>query len=182
MDALKKAADVYRQLAGHEYIITFSNNESVRIIFKTSNFKHLACLHKFIDLDFISTEQRASILLKKVLTGEITATDLSCSCFFNQEERDRIESLSRIHEVLVIGGLAVYGFRRDICKARVRFKSDILFFKDDGRSFFITFGIAKDKEGTYYYPETIFYRFDRTYIENQNIVSIINIEVKSMYH
>lgn len=174
-----QAALSYQRLVGSELLLTFSNSESVRLIPKAGHFKHLAGLHKLTDLDFISHEQRASVLFAKALLGEISHDDLNCSRFFNSEAKERIESLSRVSEVLTLGSLAVYGFDRDKCTANVSFKSDILFFKDDGHEFFITFGIAKDKEGTYYYPETIFYRFDRAYIAGQNIVSITNIEVKT---
>ena len=54
----------------------------------------------------------------------------------------------------------------------------LLFYKDDGWSFFITFGVAADSSGTFYYPETVFYRFDEVYIRNQNIVTITNIDIK----
>ena len=178
VDALMQAAESYQRLLGNELLLTFSNGESVRLIPKAGHFKHLAGLHKLTDLDFIYHEQRASALFTKALRGDISQADLNCSRYFNAEAKERLESLSRISEVLAIGSLAVYGFDRKICKASVRFKSSILFFKDDGHQFFITFGIAQDQAGAYYYPETIFYRFDSAYIAGQNIVSITNVEIK----
>ena len=177
LDVLKKAAEEYRQFVGREYLITFSNGESIRLIFKAGNLKHLAGLNKLTDLDFISTEQRAQTLLNKALSGAITCDDLNYSRFFSSEAKERIESLARISEVLTHNGLAVYRFDRCICQARVSFKSDIIFFKADGHEFFITFGAAKDSTGDFYYPETIFYRFDKAYIAGQSIVSITDIKI-----
>ena len=70
-------------------------------------------------------------------------------------------------EVLVPGGLAVYGFDKNINRVFVSFNSDIIFIKEEVR-FFITLGIAKDSFGTYYFQRlnsidsTVLILLDRT--------------------
>ena len=181
MDMLKRAAVAYEKLIGKEYCITFSNGKMVRIIFKPSNFSHLAGLHKLTDIYQISSGRFSAVsLFKQAKSGKLTVEDLNCSYYFDSSAKDRLESLCRISELLTLHGKAITDFDKRKCKARVSFKADTLFFKDDGHEFFITFGAAPDKDGVYHYPETIFYRFDRTYISGQNIVFISAIEIKLM--
>lgn len=172
-----EAARVYQKLIGKEYRIRFSNGKAVRIIFKPSNFKHLAGLHKLRDLYPISSEQYGAVALyKRILSGKMTLEDLKCSVHYDSQARERLESLCRIGELLNIGEKAVHPFSLKNCRAHVSFKADTLFFKDDGLEFFITFGAAPDAKGEYHYPETVFYRFDRAYITGQNIVTIAEVE------
>lgn len=181
MDALKRAAQAYQELIGKEYHITFSNGKAVRIIFKPSNFPHLAGLHKLRDLYQISSGQYGAVALYKLArSGRLTLDDLKCSCYFDSQARERLESLCRICELLVVEGKAVQGFDKKKCRAQVTFKADTLFFKDDGWEFFITFGAAPDRDGEFHYPETVFYRFDRAYIIGQNVVTITNVSVKTV--
>lgn len=176
MDVLKQAAQIYQGLIGKEYCITFSDGEAVRIIFKPSNFSHLAGLHKLRDLYQISSGQYGAVsLYKLVRTGRLSLDDLKCSCYFDSQALERLESLCRICELLIVEGKAVHPFDKRKCRAQVSFKADTLFFKDDGWEFFITFGAAPDVKGEYHYPETVFYRFDRAYIAGQNIVTITDV-------
>ncbi len=176
MDLLYNAALEYKSLLNKEHIIMFSNGKSIRIIFKPSNFLHLAGLHKLTDMDYL-TKFSAKRVYKMVLSKKVTMDNIKNSLFFDSHARDRIESLSRIRELLVVGGKVVYGFDRIRCRIRASFKSDIIFFKDDGYNFFITLCMAADKYGSYYYPETIFYHYDNAYLFQQNICSIENIDV-----
>ena len=179
MDLLREAACVYRELTNKEFIVTFDNGESIRIIFKDANFVHLAGLNKLTDIALLKNS--AKYIFKIILKGRITWDDLNKSIFFDAQARERLESLVRIGELLVADGLAIFPFDKAKCRARVSFKSDVIFFKEDGYDFFITFGAAQDKSGEYRYPETIFYRYDMTYIVHQNVVSIKSIEAKP-YH
>ena len=177
MDILKSAAIAYEKLTGKEFCITFSNGKMVRIVFKPSNFSHLAGLHKLTDLYQISSGRFGAVALFKLAkAGKLTVEDLNCSYYFDSSARERLESLCRISELLVMSGKAISGFDRNKCRVRVSFRADTLFFKDDGYEFFITFGAAPDKDGIYHYPETVFYRFDRAYIIGQNVVSISAVE------
>lgn len=179
MDVLKQAAQVYNDLIGKEYHITFSNRKTVRIVFKSGNFSHLAGLHKLRDLYQVSSYgYNAARLYKLVHSGKLTLDDLERSCYFDRDAYDRLESLCRICELLAVGEKAVHPFDKQKCSVCVSFKSDTLFYKDDGWEFFITFGVALDGKGEYHYPETVFYRFDRSYILGQSIVVIDDIEVK----
>ena len=156
MDELYLAATAYSYLLNKEYYIEFSNNETVRFIFKSGNFFHLAGLNYLTDLDISYQPIRPAKIYKRILNGEITWNYLTCSRYFDSDARARLSCISRIPEVLAPGGQAVFGFNKNICRARVKFRSDILFFKDDGHDFFITLGIAQDSTGPYHYPETLF--------------------------
>ena len=181
MDVLKQAAQTYQGLIGKEYRIVFSNGKAVRIVFKPSNFPHLAGLHKLRDLYQISSGQYGAVALYKLIrSGKLTLDDLKCSCYFDSQSQERLESLCRICELLVVEGKAIHPFDKRKCWAQVSFKADTLFFKDDGWEFFITFGAAPDAKGEYHYPETVFYRFDRAYTTGQNIVNIANVEIKTI--
>ena len=177
MDLLYDAAATYGELTGCEHRIALSDGRELRLIFKPANFAHLAGLHKFDDLYWISSGKYGAVqLYKMALRGKLTLEDLKKSRKYTAEARERLESLLRISELLVVNGRAVSPFDRSVCRAQVRFKSDTLFFKDDGYEFFITFGAAREKQGIYHYPETVFYRFDRAYILHQRIVTIHSIE------
>ena len=176
MDELKFAATAYGDLLNKEYHIEFSNNECVRLVFKTGNFFHLAGLNYLTDLDITYQPIRPTNVYKRILNGEVTWNYLTCSRFFNSDARARVSCISRIPEVLATGGQAVFGFDKNVCRARVKFRSDILFFKNDGHDFFITLGIAQDSNGFYHYPETLFYRFDSEYIRNQTKVIITAVK------
>lgn len=176
MDLLWEAARVYRKLTNKEIVVTFGNDEFIRIIFKDANFVHLAGLNKLADIAIM--ENSARYIFKMILKGRITWDDLNKSVFFDAQARERIKSLSRIGELLVADGRAIFPFDPAKCRARVSFKSRAIFFKEDGYDFYITFGAAQDKSGEYYYPETMFYRYDGAYIDNQNVVSIKSVEAK----
>ena len=178
LDILMSAAKTYRELANREFKIGLSNGESIRIVFRPGNFMHLAGLNKLTDLYFISSKLLTpTTIFKKILKGEITWGDLNASIHFGSEAKERIECLCRIDEVFVLDGRVVFGFDRAKCCAKVKFKSDMIFFKDDGYEFFITFGAALDKSGLFHYPETVFYRYDRMYLINQKIVRIVSVDV-----
>lgn len=176
MDELKLAATAYSNLLNKEYSIEFSNKQTVRFVFKAGNFFHLAGLNHLTDLDITYQPIRATKIYKRILNGEITWNYLTCSRFFDSDARARVSCISRIPEVLMPGGLAVFGFDKNICRAHVKFHSDILFYKDDNHDFFITLGIAQDSVGPYHYPETLFYRFGSEYIRNQTKVVITDVQ------
>lgn len=175
MDDLAIAANAYSKLLNKEFSIKFSNGEIVRLVFKAHNFFHLAGLNKLVDLDITQQPVRAANLFYRIQKGEITWLYLTASRYFNSDARARVSCIARISELLTIKGLAVYDFDKNICRAQVRFRSSILFYKDDGHDFFITLGAAKDSDGRYFYPETLFYRFDKEYIHGQRTVTITQI-------
>ncbi len=180
MDVLKQAAQIYQGLIDKEYRITFSDGKTVRIIFKPGNFPHLAGLHKLRDLYQISSGRYSAVALYKLVrSGKLTLDDLKYSRYFDSQSQERLESLCRICELLVIEGKAVHTFDKKKCRAQVSFKADTLFFKDDGWEFFITFGVAPNAKDEYHYPETVFYRFDRAYIAGQTIVTITDVEISA---
>lgn len=105
LDVLKQAAQVYNDLIGKEYHITFSNRKTVRIVFKSGNFSHLAGLHKLRDLYQVSSYgYNAARLYKLVHSGKLTLDDLERSCYFDRDAYDRLESLCRILRVISCWG------------------------------------------------------------------------------
>lgn len=175
MDYLSEAALSYNELINKEFIVTFSNNESIHFSFKKGNFFHLAGLNKLNDLQLFSGKISPTSIYKMILDGRVTSKYLTSSRFFGSDSRDRISCISRITELLCCEGSAVYGFDKRICRAHVCFRSKIIFFKEDSYDFFITLGLAEERDNNLFYPETLFYRYDRAYIDGQNIVRIKNI-------
>lgn len=130
MELLRSAAVEYSRYVWKEVFVTFSNKQSIRIVFKPSNFSHLAGIHKLTDLFQVgSSGYSARAIFKMALNGQLSYADLTRSIHFDFDERDRIESLSRISEVLRVGGKAVFGFDKSICRAQAKFRSTIIFIR-----------------------------------------------------
>ena len=179
MSTLEKAARAYAEICRHTYNYTFDNGDVISVRFCPNNFCHLAGLRKFDDLwEFQSQNGKpvysAANIYKKALKGEFSDYYLQTSKAYTQEAMDRIESFSRLKELLETDR-AVYGFNKNIAPIVTRLKSNIILFRDEGFNFYLMLGLAED--GRTYYPETFFLRFDDAYIKGQKIVKIVNLEI-----
>lgn len=171
---IQKAALSYAEVCKYRYLFTFSNGKQALVIFKPQNFVHLAGLRKLSDLVEFQSSHSAIQIYKQILRGNIDQYTLQRSVHYDRDAHERIENLSRLSDLLLTDR-AVFDF--DAGKSRVvsRLKSRIIFFRDDGLNFYLMLGVAED--GTSYYPETFFLRFDTAYIQGQNIVRIEKLEI-----
>lgn len=179
MDSLQHAAIAYQNVCRHIYKYTFNNGAIIQVKFHPNNFCHLAGLRKMSDLREFQTENgravlSASNIFKKAFRGDFSDYYLQTSLEYTEEEKDRIECLANIEQLLQTKN-AVYDFDKGIIRLRTNLKSSVILFSDESHNFYLMLGLAKDKE--YYYPETFFLRFDDAYIHGQKIVHVEKLEI-----
>ena len=170
MDLLQTAALEYEKLTKGIYEIAFSNGVTVRVRFRPQNFRHLAGLGKFSDLFEISSNRNPYSIFDMACCGDLTIQDLQRSVHYDTDAFERIRDMPQIYR-LITEGNAVFGFDPTKYRGVTKLKSTVIFYIEEERHFFLTLGVAEDKD--YYYPETFFNNYGGAYVKNQNIVQII---------
>lgn len=170
-DILFTAAKAYKELTRKRHIITFSNGETITLVFRPQNFKHLAGINKLDDLAEISHSPNPADLYKRILHGDLTIYDIQRSKKYTTEAQDRIELITHIKH-MISKGRAVFGFDSSKLKFATQIGVSVIFFEEYPYSFFLVFGVAEGRNGKIYYPKTFFMRNNDDYIRNQNIVDI----------
>ena len=168
-DYLFQAASAYRSVCLNAYSYSFSNGEKIQLIFKPQNFAHLAGLRKLNDVYEFQAIRSASNIYHEVLKKNITDLHLQMSVHYDSDARERIQHLSRLEELLNTDK-AIWNFDAKKSMIATRLKSKVILFKPDGFDFYLMLGAAPD--GSTWYPETFFLRFDDQYLKGQEIVSI----------
>lgn len=166
---LATAARAYREICRFSYTFSFSNGETIKLVFKPQNFVHLAGLRKLNDVYEFQTVRNAINIYHDILRGNITDLHLQMSVHYDSDARERIENLARLEELLKTDK-AIWNFDPKKSKVVTRLKSKVIFFKPDGFDFYLMLGAAPN--GVTWYPETFFFRFDDQYLTDQEIVSI----------
>lgn len=176
-DVLYNAAAAYKDLTRKNHIITFSNGETITLIFRPQNFKHLAGLGKFDDIAEIAHASNPVDIYNRILRSELTIYDLQQSKKYDGEAYDRIEQLPCIGE-LIQSGKAIYNFDKTKLKFNTKIDPSIIFFREESYSFFLILGVAEGRKGKIYFPLTFFMRNNDDYLYRQTVVDIVDYQTK----
>jgi hypothetical protein len=179
-NSLLSAYNSFLELCKESYIIDFSNNCQIQLIFRKDQFYHLAGLHKLKDIPTLNPRRKQSIS-KDILSERITTESISSSAYFDSgidNVNDRIRYMPKIKDLFSVNRNVVWDFDSRHGKFHSDIKSTIIFFDIGEYSIVITLCCAIDGNRNYYYPETFFARHDRQYINFQKKVKVTGIARK----
>ena len=172
-DNLLLAAQAYRDVCKSRHCFTLDNGECVHVIFRPQSFVHLAGLRKLGDVYEFGYNNSTSNIYNQILRGQITILHAQCSEHYDTEARERIDNLARLSDVLCADRV-IWDFDQQKVPFRTRLKSKVVFFHEEGFNFYLLLGAAQD--GSTYYPETFFLRFDDAYIRGQTMANVVSYQ------
>lgn len=101
MELLKECAVAFQRLLGYEYYFVIGRKGQTRefyVTFQTSDFHHLAGLHKLKDIAQIQQGMREKVF-EKIITGEISQTLIEKSEYYEQMQ-GRLLPLRELEKIL----------------------------------------------------------------------------------
>lgn len=179
MPILQQVQKVYDNiLMPYKYEVNFLKNgktETLKFEFKANNLKHLLGIHKIKPYDD-KTRHPGQLIYNRIKNGTLMFSHL-------QSDPACKDITTRIIHLLELSYLFndsitkhIYEFDKRKYRGRTGIKSKYIIYNDK-ISFSLNFGLAKNNQKAYIYPETWFIRErdkDR-YINGQNKYDIISI-------
>ena len=177
-DILVRAHEEYERVNGRDYQITFSNGYSFILSFKSTNFKHLIGLQHLTDIEFL--RDSPDRVYRAIRAGYITENTIRQSSMFG-EIHERISDLCHLTELLQVGARAVHPFDRRLAHSSIQ--SDVLIYKEDDFSTYLTLACCRDRVATLcgtvmavYAPESIMPEHTDRFIRGQSRSRITAIQ------
>lgn len=179
MATLNECAIVYSKLLGKNYNFTLENNIKFMIEFKPSNFYHLLGLEKLKDVSQLQNKDVTKIY-KDILKNRIKDSTIKSSKHYNII-KDRVDCFNQIMDLLYFDKSNKIIIDYDVNKlnfhTKLKFTKYILYKRDNENDIHLTIGCQNKL-----YPETFFVESGSTYISDQIMLDILNIEVVDIKH
>lgn len=165
IEQIKKTVNA---LLRKNFTIKIEDGTIVVFHFRMSHFHHLLGLHYLSDLPNISKPKYVDEPVKRLLSGDITLSDLQKSVSFGKIEK-RMEYFPLLENMLVGNSCKIIIDFEPSLVPSTHIKSKYLLYKTDNHITYYLFGIAL-LDGQKYYPETFFVEPSKYYISGQKLL------------
>ncbi len=169
MDRLLQCAIAYQRMLNIEYRIIIGRKGTtieLQIPFESTNFHHLAGIHKLKDLE-IATENRNKVF-KDILKSKITYEDI-CKSDFISDSTSRLNSLAKI-EMLFDTNNLIFRYNKKLQVFSVIQADFILSTPLDGNDIYIF--LSKDSDNKYF-CRSFFPRENADYTKGQTKYTLL---------
>ena len=149
-DLLQVAASEFNKLIGKKVKLILGRkgrSEEVTIVFDSSDFHHLAGLHKLKDIQVVY-KKNAKLVFNDILKGEISINDITKSTFF-PDIAERIEIISQINDIFTKDNLVFKFSRINILNSKILWQYLLEFMTVQGYHGYLFLNKYRRQPGNY---------------------------------
>lgn len=167
MDMILESVEIYDRLMQNKYRIDIENGDSLFLVFRSSNYHHLAGFQHLTDQPYISKLEPGRFY-RALKSKQIPEHDLVKSTYF-ETVRSRLQEFSRLEKILTPGDKKLI-IDFDATKTGTKIRADYSLFERTPAPSSAYHHLFIGYNGKLAYPVTYVVEHGKTYISEQNIL------------